>query len=65
MYAVDSPFLRDILIYVSTSPTPLTDADIPHRTYVHDIIIEEYAGTIEDLRKELDVRHLVLQFCTY
>ena len=52
---VESPFFRDILIYASHSPEPLTERDLPHRTFIHDIIIEEYAGEIEDLRQELQV----------
>ncbi|KAI0682528.1 hypothetical protein C8T65DRAFT_543285, partial [Cerioporus squamosus] len=31
----------------------LAEGDIPHRTFIHDLIIEEYEGEIEDLRTDL------------
>ncbi len=56
MYAVESPFFRDIIKYASMSPDVLADDDIPHRTFIHDLIIEEYEGEITDLRRDLQVR---------
>ena len=58
---VESDFLREIIRYASTSPCPLADSDIPHRTKLHSLVVEEYEHEIENLRDELQVRLRVLE----
>ncbi|OJT08209.1 hypothetical protein TRAPUB_881 [Trametes pubescens] len=50
---VESVWFRTLLIYVSTSPWALTDADIPRRTHMHGLLIKKYAAEIQRVREEL------------
>lgn len=49
---IDCPELRDLLIFVSAD---LTEADIPHRSMVTKLIIENFQKEYEKLCKEIQV----------
>ncbi|CDO76288.1 hypothetical protein BN946_scf184917.g4 [Trametes cinnabarina] len=55
---VESPLFREILLYASTSPHPLTNKDILHRTHAHDLLVREYEMEIQRLRDELKAKAL-------
>ncbi|KAM5532394.1 hypothetical protein V8D89_009926, partial [Ganoderma adspersum] len=57
---VENDLFREVIRYASTSPIPLQDKDIPHRTYAHSLIISEYESAIQDLRRDLQVGCITL-----
>ncbi|CDO69266.1 hypothetical protein BN946_scf185042.g168 [Trametes cinnabarina] len=50
---IESEWFQKVIIYASTSPRPLTDADIPHRTQMHNVLIRKYETEIRRIREEL------------